>query len=270
MGMAQDTARPARSVVLAVATAQEKRACSAVAHMANGSGSPPMAFLQTGRGPLDPDHVVVQLRRLGASALISMGTAGGLAPALDVGTVLVPRRIRMRPAGSLETDADWQAALVDAIGAKLPVNTGDLLSVSDVVSHTSEKHALHAATSAVAVDMESAQLGLAARQAGIPFLVLRTVMDTSDDEIPAVALAAISADGDTAIVPLLFSLVRRPGDLPPLSKCSTLTAGGLHMRRRNSHPPCVSYVCYHCRTGFAPRACCQALQGSRDVQSAGQ
>lgn len=216
MGMAQDTARPTRSVILAVATDQEKRACGVLAHTSSRSGSPPLAFLRTGRGPLDANHVVEQLRHLRAAALISIGTAGGLAPALDVGTVLVPRRIRIRSAGSLETDAIWQAALVDAIGARFPVNTGDLLTVSDVVRRPEEKQALHAETSAVAVDMESAQLGLAAQQVGIPFLVLRTVMDTRDDEIPAVAVAAISADGDTAIAPLLISLVMHPGDLPAL------------------------------------------------------
>src|SRR5581483_11281300 len=58
------------------------------------------------------------------------------------------------------------------------------VSTSRVVCLGAEKRALAARTGAIAVDMESAALGAAARQAGVPFLIVRTASDLAEEDLP--------------------------------------------------------------------------------------
>jgi hypothetical protein len=212
IAVAKDANHRSKSIVFAVATAQEKQACRAVIEARSGPGFERPVFLQTGSGPLNLEELVDQVAGLHASALISIGTAGGLAPGITPGSLLIPKRIRAPNGRILQADSRWQADVSAAMNRGLRVNAGDLLSVSELVRGAAEKHVLYSDTQAVGVDMESSQLAQAAERIGIRFLALRAVMDAWDDAIPGAARAAISASGDTSILSLLVYLLRHPGD----------------------------------------------------------
>ena len=116
----------------------------------------------------DPARLAVLLQGAlgrGARAVVSFGIAGGLAPGLRPGTVLLAASVhdgRERVA----TDRDWLRRLA---GALPDAQIVDLAGVDRMVAGADAKRALHRDTGAAAVDMEShvaARLASPSRRCG--------------------------------------------------------------------------------------------------------
>ena len=85
----------------------------------------------------------------GATSLMSFGLAGGLAPHLAVGQLLLPHTI-ITAGASYAVDAAAHARLL----ALFPqAETGPLYAATTVINSPAAKRALHAASGAVAVDI---------------------------------------------------------------------------------------------------------------------
>ena len=152
----------------------------------------------------------------GATALASFGMAGGLDPALICGAVLLPEEIvAFDGAGAVVAVAATSLAWRERLRAALPVSCiacgGKLLASGQPVGRPDAKAAAWRDSRAAAVDMESAAVAQVAGQAGLPFIVLRVIVDTAADELPAAVLAA-SRGGQLRIGSLLAGLVRAPRD----------------------------------------------------------
>ncbi len=144
----------------------------------------------------------------GVGALLSVGLAGGLDPALAPGAVLVPEAVLTggrRLATSLR--------LCHALGG---ATAGALLGGEAVVAGVAEKARLHAETGAVAVDLESGAVVEAALARGLPFAALRVVCDPAGRDLPPAALAALDAAGAIGLLRVLRSVLRRPAQVPGL------------------------------------------------------
>jgi len=200
-------------IVFAVATGPERRACSDAFVVAAGSDSNDSHFLQTGTGPLNLDALTEQVTELRATGLISIGTAGGLSPHLLPGTLLIPKRILLGNGTVVPTDPDWHADIYQALNPHCPVDTGDLLTLNELVRRPEQKKSLYDKTQAIAIDMESGQLAQLAERIGVRFLALRAVMDSVDDEIPGAAAVSVNEQGDLALGTLLKYLLKNPGDI---------------------------------------------------------
>ncbi len=61
-----------------------------------------------------------------------------------------------------------------------------------------------------AIDMESHWVAQLAGEAGLPFAVLRAVVDPYDFEIPDYALDAVRPDGSISVLPVIAGLVTQP------------------------------------------------------------
>ncbi|OXH80958.1 hypothetical protein CA830_42245, partial [Burkholderia multivorans] len=88
---------------------------------------------------------------------MSFGTAGGLAPDLKPGALVVADAVD-GPFGRVQTDADWSARLVVALHDTpvwTRVSRGAIAAVTAPVVTEQEKASLHRAKGALAVDMES-------------------------------------------------------------------------------------------------------------------
>ena len=59
-----------------------------------------------------------------------------------------------------------------------------VVSAARVVGRSADKQAISRMTGAVALDMESAALAQVAEERGVPFVVLRTVSDLVEEELP--------------------------------------------------------------------------------------
>ncbi len=114
--------------------------------------------------------------------LISAGFAGALAPNLEHGTVLVPARILddnrqcIYPAGR-------SSQIFEASGKVMNSNT-TLITVDSVITSKEKKAQLRKESNADLVDMESAAVACIAQEAGVQFLAVRAISDTSEETLP--------------------------------------------------------------------------------------
>ncbi|MEO7171038.1 MAG: phosphorylase, partial [Sphingomonas sp.] len=109
------------------------------------------------------------------------------------------------------------AALIDALAAHFAGSYIGTITGSDtIIASVAEKQAVHAATSALAVDMESHIAARVAARHGLPFAIVRAISDTADHALPPAALVGMRPDGGMALGAVLASLARNPRQLPAL------------------------------------------------------
>ena len=144
----------------------------------------------------------------GATALVSAGLAGGLEPALSPGQRAIPAEI-LYDGTTYKVDP----TLLRRFGGATVVR---LAAVATPVARAADKARLFAATGAAVVDMESGAVAVVATAAGLPFAVLRVVCDPAGRDLPAAALAALDGNGTIAVLRVLASVLRHPGQIPAL------------------------------------------------------
>lgn len=148
----------------------------------------------------------------GAEAIVSFGIAGGLAPGLRAGTWIIGRGVHAA-GGYRACDAAWASRLAERLHGA-PV--GDLAGSDHPVADADAKRALHAATSALAVDTESHVAADVAAAHGLPFAAFRVVADAAFRNLPEVALVGLDAGGTVDVAAVLRSVMRTPSQLPLL------------------------------------------------------
>jgi adenosylhomocysteine nucleosidase len=135
---------------------------------------------------------------------------------LSPGALLVPHAIQRTDGKKFLVDTEWHARVLTALEKSAKVYTQDMFTVNRVIASPAEKISLNRKTKAIGVDMESAGLAEIAAIAGIPFLVLRVVMDTAVDQIPKAATVSVNAAGETSTIALLGYLAGHLSDVPGL------------------------------------------------------
>lgn len=149
-----------------------------------------------------------ELVRAGARSLLCWGVAGALDPSLRCGDILLAsevicdapltlqlesmRAVVLPARARLRTCATWLEQLEAGLIRQGPVVRGAILTATELVCEVPLKARLFRETAAVAVDMESAAVGVVARLHGVPFMALRVIVDTAADELPRVLRRAIS------------------------------------------------------------------------------
>jgi len=149
----------------------------------------------------------------GAKALVSFGVAGGLADGLRAGDVILASEVVMAGQPAIATTAHWREALSARLGESVRCHCGPIATVEDAITTAEAKCRVAGRSGAIAVDMESYGVALAACDAGVPLAVIRAVSDPAGRAVPAAAAAAVGADGRIHPGRLVGGLVRRPGDI---------------------------------------------------------
>ena len=140
--------------------------------------------------------------------LVSFGIAGGLAPQLDAGTVVVSGEVvsdRCRWVAQPQYRR-WVSEFARSIGAV----EGPVLGASSILATQMEKARAWVATRALAVDLESEIVARTATALGIPFIVLRTIADTARRDLPPASLIPLGPDGEPHVFRVLAAVLRRP------------------------------------------------------------
>jgi hopanoid-associated phosphorylase len=154
----------------------------------------------------------------GCSGILSFGTAGGLAPDLEAGSLIIADAVE-GPLGRLQTDRAWADRLADALAAgplSARLRRGLMAAVAAPLVGASDKDALHRSNGALAVDMESHIAGATAAARGVPFAVCRAIVDPAWRTLPSAATAGLRDDGTTALGPILRELMRQPSQIGAL------------------------------------------------------
>ncbi|MET3556482.1 phosphorylase [Burkholderia ambifaria] len=164
------------------------------------------------------ERALAEATARGCAGIVSFGTAGGLAPDLAPGALVIADAID-GPFGRVQTDPAWSARLVAALHDTpvwARVTRGTMAAVSAPVVSEQEKTSLHRTKGALAVDMESHIAAAFAASRGVPFAVCRAIVDPAWRTLPRAATAGLRDDGSTAILPILRELLKQPSQLGPL------------------------------------------------------
>jgi adenosylhomocysteine nucleosidase len=158
------------------------------------------------RGSGELSGALQRALREGCRSIISFGVAGGLAPDLRAGDVVVASAIRdshtMRP-----TDPVWSRRLLASVR---DIRHGPVMGVNSAVVDPKAKRELYLGTGAVAVDMESHLVAHAAHAHNLAFAAVRVIVDPAHRAIPEAALMAMGSAGNTDISPVLREILARP------------------------------------------------------------
>jgi hopanoid-associated phosphorylase len=148
-----------------------------------------------------------------ASMLLSFGFAGGLDPSLQPGDIVVGAGV-VGPDGQMRATDDALAQQICAAldDAACKWRAGLVAGADQALATPAAKQALAARTGALIVDMESH----AVAAAGLPFAILRVVVDPAERALPASVLAALDSRGRVRAAALMTGLLRRPRDIGPL------------------------------------------------------
>ncbi len=186
------------------------------------SGAPALLAM-TGDGAIrSAASVSLLLSEFPVSLLVGAGAAGALDPSLRAGEIVVATRIRDE-AGEMAAPDAALVARARALGAK----PAAFVTAARPVCSSKEKGALAdrfgvAGFGPAVVDMESAAWARAAASHGVPFLLLRSVSDTFEEDLPRFLSSCLSSDGSVDRSTVARRLVLHPAALPAL----------LRMRRR--------------------------------------
>jgi hopanoid-associated phosphorylase len=166
----------------------------------------------------------------GATRLLSFGVAGGVDPALATGDVVVAAHVQTE-GKSWTPDPVWTAELRRA----LPLaRIGTAWGADSVMAGRAAKEACFAKNLAQIVDMESHVVAELATAAGVPFAVLRVVVDPQTYTMPPLALDALDENGNTDLPRLLAGLLRAPSQLPSLIRLGRLSGTAMAALKRTA------------------------------------
>ncbi len=220
------------------------------------TGSAYLKVCVSGMGCTRAGHAALRLVREGAQALLCFGVAGALDPSLRCGDVILASEVicaqplalqlpDMRPSAlpaqaRLRTSESWRAQLGAALLHHRAIIERPVLTSAELICDTQRKTRLFRQTGAVAVDMESAAVGIVASLHALPFMVLRVVADTAEDALPE-ALSALIGPNPAAApswmswLPLLAAPAVWPG-LLRMGRRYQLACGVLAQCARDAWP----------------------------------
>jgi adenosylhomocysteine nucleosidase len=183
---------------------------AAEAKIARAAGFP----VVVGAGDRSRTTTLVESAVRHANCLISFGFAGGLAPELRTGDVIVSTNV-------VAADKRWWAEkrfrdriadFARGIGAL----EGSVLGAQAILATAARKSRAWSETRALAADLESDIVARIATSAGMPFVVLRSIADAAYRELPPAALIPLSEDGTPRLARVLSSVLRQPRQLASL------------------------------------------------------
>lgn len=169
--------------------------CMGHAGLESQAESTHVLVIQTGMGP-DKARSIAQriLESKVCDVVISTGFAGALNSS-PIGSLVIGQEVLLLgQSGDLMSDfvlpaikchPDWVNA---SLGIQMidgyPLQSGRFVTTDRVLTQASQKGILGKRTGAVAVDMESGAIGQVAKHHGFPFLIVRSISDGINEDLP--------------------------------------------------------------------------------------
>jgi adenosylhomocysteine nucleosidase len=177
-----------------------------------------------GAGPENARKASLELIAQGAQQLISWGCAGALAPHLKPGDLIIPETILSQDSTPLATHQHWREQLTNILEQPLKCYNGQLLEARVVISLAQDKTQQFRHSNALAVDMESAAIARIAAQTDLPFIAIRSIVDSAQFDLPKAISFALNDSGNVVIPKLIKYLCLHPSELVALIQL------GLHFK----------------------------------------
>jgi 4-hydroxy-3-methylbut-2-enyl diphosphate reductase len=138
---------------------------------------PGATVIRTGMGVTRAERTVARTG-VGEGPVAVLGVAGGIAPHVLAGDVVVASEIRSERGAFPCPSAPLLAALLRRAGLRVHVGPLATISGSKPTTTAEERQRLES-SGAIAVDMESASIAAAAAACGVPLAAVRVVTDTA-------------------------------------------------------------------------------------------
>jgi adenosylhomocysteine nucleosidase len=147
-------------------------------------------------------------------AVVGAGIAGALSPDLGSGAIVASNRVRDSSGDAPAPDARLLSRALEAGAA-----AATLLTVAQPVTASAEKRRLAVSLKGPsAVDMESAAWARVAASRGIPYLVVRSISDRADEDLPDYLVACMGEDGAIRRGAVVARALARPSRIPELAR----------------------------------------------------
>jgi len=175
----------------------------------------------TGEGPARAESRAREwLRAFPVRALVGAGIAGGLSAGLREGEVIAAREVRAADGTS------WTADPALFARAKAGADrVGVFVSGVRPCFTAAEKAAVlarHPDAENAAADLESSGWARAASAAGVPFVAMRAVLDSAEEDLPE-AIAVGWTEKGVDRLRIVARAIARPADVPALLRLRTRT-----------------------------------------------
>ena len=164
---------------------------------------------------------LLESRPVKPDCILSLGFAGALRDELETGDLVLSQRLYAVGEDSpIESDASLLSLAKDVLDSP---DTGryaiaDSLTVPQAVLGAEEKGRLAIATTSSVVNMEDYWVAQSSVRHGIPFLSVRAVLDTAEQELPPFVSGLEHKGALTRALRLGANLTARPGYVPGLVK----------------------------------------------------
>jgi adenosylhomocysteine nucleosidase len=187
----------------------------------------PVVMTCTGVGRRRADQGVrALLEAFSVRGLVGAGVAGGLSPGLRGGEILVGDPVRDASAVLGAPDASWVEHALRSEGAP---RRATLVTVEQLVWSAAGKASLWRTCSPAqpaAVDLESAAWARVAAEKGLPYLILRSVLDVAEEDLPELLAHCQDPDGGLSRAKVVRQALLRPGLVPDLIALRARTRSG--------------------------------------------
>ncbi|MFQ5671865.1 MAG: hypothetical protein ACE5G9_02130 [Nitrospinales bacterium] len=163
------------------------------------------------------EALTLACERFPLSAVVSIGYAGGLCPTLQEADLVFADKVFESAAApenqqSLQTSETLLERAV-TLCPDIPSHRGGLLTVDEAVCKPEEKRDLGNRYPVLAVDMETAGLLTVALKHGLPFLSVRAITDTVDQELVDFS-SCVEESGEISRLKAGWHILTHPGTLP--------------------------------------------------------
>lgn len=177
-------------------------------------------LVRTGVGKIRAGGALAMvLEKYSVSMVISIGYAGGTHPDIEAGDLLVARQFMTFPTDNTPPEKIEVASSLAKLAEKVPPSKkytaykGCLLTMNQVVHKPEDKKAIGEDYGVNAIDMETSTLAEMAAVRKIPFLSVRAISDTVDQELIDVS-PFMEKDGQVSTLKAGWYVLTHPGSIP--------------------------------------------------------
>lgn len=119
--------------------------------------------------------------------ILSLGFAGALRDGLRTGDLVIPRKVLLADSDSSVDVNEKYSNMAEDIANERSMSYARTYSITvpNMIRSQPEKNRLAETYHVETVDMEDYWVALAANKTGVPFLSVRSVIDTADQELPS-------------------------------------------------------------------------------------
>jgi adenosylhomocysteine nucleosidase len=177
-----------------------------------------LVFLETGVGTNNASEKLTRfVEKQDADFVLGVGMAGALSPSLRVGDLFIVERVIGPSTLMISPRLCSLAKLVRLNGANIHV--GSAVTTNEFVCEANKKRSLAAALGphqVGCVDMESWSVARVCTEHRIPFLIIRSISDPLEEDLPLDFNRCRDSQGDLNMLKLAAATRLRPGPLKGL------------------------------------------------------